>query len=197
MWEKPWENVGGICNSLCLIRWKRVQGVGGGGGIDAEVSTFFSSEADYKYLNITAKSWQKSHLSKKRAFHKCSWTTAEKVHYGKNNDSCKVESEENLKNAKTSVHRSSPSNASWFGASKSNARCKEKKKPSTKLPRFAYSWRHRLLILNYLAETEIHWNEDDKKIKQQTNFDHHGPKPLADVCHAPSRPHLFLITDYL
>ncbi len=44
----------------------------GGGAIDAEVSTFFSSEADY--LNIIAKSWQKSHLSKKRAFHnyKCS-----------------------------------------------------------------------------------------------------------------------------
>ncbi len=55
-----------------------------------------------------------------------------------------------------SVHRASPNNSGWFGASIGNTLCKREEKPRTKLPRFAYSWGHRLFILLYLAEPEIH-----------------------------------------
>ncbi len=84
-----------------------------------------------------------------------------------------------------SVRRVSPSNAVWFGASIGSGRCKREKKLCTKLQRFAYSWGHRLLILVYLAETEIHWNGDDWKTKQQTNLDRHGRRPIANICHLP------------
>ncbi len=76
-----------------------------------------------------------------------------------------------------------------------NARCKREKK-KYQLLRFIYSWGHRLLFLIYLAETEIHWNEDHKKIKQQTNLDRHGPRPIANACHLPDRTCFSLQTTF-
>ncbi len=64
------------------------------------------------------------------------------------------------------------------------------------MPRFAYSWWHRLLILVYLAETEIYFKKDDRKIKSQKNIDRHDPITY-DERRPPLRPPLDLITDYL
>jgi hypothetical protein len=55
-----------------------------------------------------------------------------------------------------SGRRASPNDSGSFGALIGNARHKREKKICAELPRFAYSWGHPLLILVYLAETEIH-----------------------------------------
>ncbi len=52
--------------------------------------------------------------------------------------------------------RASPNDAGSFGASIGSAQYKRENKICAELPRFAYSWGHRLLILVYLGETEIH-----------------------------------------
>ncbi len=36
-----------------------------------------------------------------------------------------------------------------------------------------------------LGENGKHLNEDDRKIKQQTNLDRHGPRPISNICHLP------------
>ncbi len=52
--------------------------------------------------------------------------------------------------------RTSPNEAGGFDASIGSARYKREKKICALLPHFAYSMGHRLLILVYLEETEIH-----------------------------------------
>jgi hypothetical protein len=50
----------------------------------------------------------------------------------------------------------------------------------------------RLLILLYMAETEINQRKDDGKIKRQINLDRYGLIPVA-IHHPP----LVLITDHI
>ncbi len=94
-----------------------------------------------------------------------------------------------------SVRRASPTNAGWFGTSIGSARYK-REKICTYLPRSAYSWGHCLLILVYLAETEIHKNKDDSKIKRQKNIDRHDPIPMPNTCHLPDPPWFLLQTTF-
>jgi hypothetical protein len=64
-----------------------------------------------------------------------------------------------------SGRRASPNDAGSFGASMAVRGTKERKKICAGLPRSAYSWGHRLLILVYLAKRKYIKIKDDSKIK--------------------------------
>jgi hypothetical protein len=46
----------------------------------------------------------------------------------------------------------------------------------------------RLLILVFLAETEIHYNKDDSKTESQKNINRHDPIPMPNICNLPDPP---------
>jgi hypothetical protein len=71
--------------------------------------------------------------------------------------------------------------SSDFGSANKNSLNREK--TTNNLLRFAC-----LLILFYLAETEVHQRKDDSKIKTQKNIDRHGPRPIYNLCHLSDPP---------
>ncbi len=67
------------------------------------------------------------------------------------------------------------------------------KKPSIVL--FIVMWWTSPNNMVYLAETEIHWIQDDIKVWRPRNIDSHSPRPIPRICHLASPP-LVLHTDY-
>jgi hypothetical protein len=55
---------------------------------------------------------------------------------------------------------------------------------------------HRLLILFYWAETEIHSRKNDDKTKGKNNIDRHGPRSIAKLCHLSDPPRFSLLTTF-
>ncbi len=92
--------------------------------------------------------------------------------------------------------RSMPNNAKWLGASIGTAQYKGEKKSWSKCRVFPIRGDNTYWVCFTVAETEIHKIKDDGKIKRQTNLDHLGPRPIANVCHLPGAPSFSLPTTF-
>jgi hypothetical protein len=55
---------------------------------------------------------------------------------------------------------------------------------------------YRILVLVYMAETEVHQSKDDGKIKSKINLDRHGPVPVPNNRHLPQPPWFSLQTTF-
>jgi hypothetical protein len=97
-----------------------------------------------------------------------------------------------------SFHCVSPSNAGRFVASTDSAHCKREKKTKYQVAVFCLFMRILPINFDLLSGkgNTVHWNEDDKKIKQQTNLDRNRLRPTANVFHLPDPTFFSLQTTF-